>query len=62
MNKFEEYSNYIKEYLKNNPGDIKVKITPEVRYLLCQYYLLGYNDALSESIKAFKSVKDSNEE
>lgn len=56
MDKYEEYSNYIKEYLRNNPGDITVKITPEVRYLLYQHYLLGYNDGLSKGMKAVEKV------
>ena len=56
MDKCEEYSNYINEYLRNNPGDIKVKITPEVRYLLYQHYLLGYNDGLSKGMKAAEKV------
>ena len=56
MNKCEEYSNYIKEYLKNNPGDITVKITPEVKYLLYQQYLIGYNDGLSKGMEAVEKV------
>ena len=56
MDKYEEYSDYINEYLRNNPGDIKVKITPEVRYLLYQHYLLGYNDGLSKGMKAVEKV------
>ena len=56
MDKCEEYSNYINEYLKNNPRDITVKITPEVKYLLYQQYLIGYNDGLSKGIEGMKAI------
>ena len=58
IDKCEEYSNYINEYLKNNPGDITVKITPEVKYLLYQHYLLGYNDGLSKGIEAVGKLNE----